>query len=278
MPKRFTETSKWSDPWFIELSPIHKIIWLYLCDSCDVAGFWPVSLKILGYFTGAEKCDWESFLDLAGERRLRIIDFEGQPKAWLVKFLQFQFPRGFANKDPNRIAVHRILCMAPIEDLVRTLQGPYKDLIRGLVAPQEKEKEKEKEKVQDQDSRGGMGGFFQKPTIEAIKLQCAKIGLPDEQGQQFFDHYESNGWKVGKVHMRSWPSALNNWKVNHTNGVYGKTTQTGRINNVENPRNAGVCRAGPSFAELAKAKQIRQQHENGVPSVESQVVKSETGS
>lgn len=54
---------------------------------------------------------------------------------------------------------------------------------------------------------------FKKPTIDEILLQCAKIGLPDAEGQKFFNHFESNGWKVGgKAAMKSWTAALQTWK------------------------------------------------------------------
>lgn len=38
--KRFTETNKWSDPWFQSLPHGSKLLFLYLCDKCDNAGFY----------------------------------------------------------------------------------------------------------------------------------------------------------------------------------------------------------------------------------------------
>lgn len=56
---------------------------------------------------------------------------------------------------------------------------------------------------------------FTRPTPEEVGLQCAKIGLPDAEGAKFLSYYESNGWRVGRNPMRSWPHALQNWKINH---------------------------------------------------------------
>jgi hypothetical protein len=32
---------------------------------------------------------------------------------------------------------------------------------------------------------------------------------------RFYDHYESNGWKVGKNSMKDWKAAVRNWEPNH---------------------------------------------------------------
>ena len=55
-------------------------------------------------------------------------------------------------------------------------------------------------------------GKFQKPNMEEIKLHFSKIGLPMFEAEKFFNYYESNGWKVGKNPMKSWPAAAANWK------------------------------------------------------------------
>ena len=55
---------------------------------------------------------------------------------------------------------------------------------------------------------------FSKPSMDEIKEQAAKIGLPQHEADKFFNYYESNGWKVGKNAMKSWPHALQNWKNN----------------------------------------------------------------
>jgi hypothetical protein len=56
---------------------------------------------------------------------------------------------------------------------------------------------------------------FKKPSVEELKLHCAKIGLPESEADKFFNFYESKGWKVGKAPMSSWPSAMANWKIRY---------------------------------------------------------------
>ena len=40
-----TDEKKWSDKWFRSLAPCHKIVWIYICDSCDIAGFYEVDIE-----------------------------------------------------------------------------------------------------------------------------------------------------------------------------------------------------------------------------------------
>lgn len=52
--------------------------------------------------------------------------------------------------------------------------------------------------------------IFRKPSIEEIRSYIAEKGL-NVDADYFYDYYESNGWTVGKSHMKSWQSTLNNW-------------------------------------------------------------------
>jgi len=52
MPKRFTDSEKWKDPWFRKLSTTGKLLFLYLCDQCDIAGFWEIDLDRAAFDIG----------------------------------------------------------------------------------------------------------------------------------------------------------------------------------------------------------------------------------
>lgn len=45
MAYRFSNTEKWQDSWFSELSQIEMLLFIYLCDNCDIAGFIEVNYK-----------------------------------------------------------------------------------------------------------------------------------------------------------------------------------------------------------------------------------------
>lgn len=65
---------------------------------------------------------------------------------------------------------------------------------------------------------------FVKPTYEQVLTEMLARNIPNPQtlARQYVDHYESNGWKVGRNPMRSWKHAVTTWQVNqHSNGGNG---------------------------------------------------------
>lgn len=57
---------------------------------------------------------------------------------------------------------------------------------------------------------------FVKPNVEEIESYC-KERNNSVDAQQFFDYYESKGWKVGKAPMKDWKSAVRTWERNDFN-------------------------------------------------------------
>ena len=67
MAYRYSNTDKWNDSWFISLEPMEKLLFNYLCDNCNIAGFieiipsrWASDIKtdvttIQGALKGLEK-------------------------------------------------------------------------------------------------------------------------------------------------------------------------------------------------------------------------------
>lgn len=51
------------------------------------------------------------------------------------------------------------------------------------------------------------------PTLAEVELAAAKIGLPEIEAHKFWNYYESNGWRVGRVKMVSFLNALAGWKL-----------------------------------------------------------------
>ena len=55
---------------------------------------------------------------------------------------------------------------------------------------------------------------FVKPAEAEAKIHGLKLGLPETECVKFWNFYESKGWMVGKNPMKSWQSAMVNWRGN----------------------------------------------------------------
>jgi hypothetical protein len=55
---------------------------------------------------------------------------------------------------------------------------------------------------------------FTKPTIEQLEAYMEERGM-NNVANRFYDHYESNGWKVGKNSMKDWKASVRTWEPNH---------------------------------------------------------------
>ena len=80
--------------------------------------------------------------------------------------------------------------------------------------------EKEKEIHSSAKSTTTKRKRFEKPSISDIKQYCIERNN-NVNAEQFFDYYESNGWKVGKNSMKDWKAAVRTWERSE----YRKPTQ-----------------------------------------------------
>lgn len=89
--------------------------------------------------------------------------------------------------------------------------------------------------------RGGAAARFLKPSIEEVQAYAkTKHVMSDMAAKQFaeefWNFYESNGWLVGKVKMKSWTSAVaGTWKktankLNESSGVANTSTANVKFN------------------------------------------------
>ena len=140
MAKRFTDTYKWDDEWFLELEPAFKLLWLYMLDNCDHAGVWKVNFKKASFCIGA-------LIDrTTATRALSLRITEISVDKWFIhKFINFQYGVPLKRKNNAHRGVLKLLhshdlptspYLAPNEELVTK---PYDSL-------GDKDKDKDKDK------------------------------------------------------------------------------------------------------------------------------------
>jgi len=81
----------------------------------------------------------------------------------------------------------------------------------------------------------GVGKRFKKPTINelATYLSNKNIPAPEQLATKFYNHYESNGWKVGKNKMQSWPHALARWTDDHSAKHQAAPAKTPKVSEMD---------------------------------------------
>lgn len=64
---------------------------------------------------------------------------------------------------------------------------------------------------------------FIPPSLEEVRKYCAERKNTVDP-EAWFDHYQSNGWLVGKAGMSDWQAAVRTWEKNQRNGTFGQQT------------------------------------------------------
>lgn len=84
---RFTAPEKWNDEWFSNLKPIEKLVFLYLVDKCDNAGFFEINKRIDAFLIGITE---EEFLTtLRSLKKTYVASIDGR-KVWIKNYLKYQ--------------------------------------------------------------------------------------------------------------------------------------------------------------------------------------------
>ena len=195
MAKRHTDTGIFDQQWFQQLAPEYKCFWFYICAKCDHAGIWEVNIPLAQFFIGSDKIgNKDEILKMFGDR---IVDL-GNDKWYLTKYVAFHHGEVL---HPNNNFHNSI-----IKSLERF--GLVKENDKDDYIVQSEPGEKKKVVKQPQARRK-----LTRPSLEQVKEYC-KERDNEVDSQQFLNHYESNGWKIGKVPMADWKAAVRTWEKN----------------------------------------------------------------
>jgi len=189
MAKRFTDTAKWNEDWFLELSNSYKLFWIYICDNCDHAGIFKPNKRIFELIVG-EKMNVTDFLESCNLDKVRIVELENG-RWYLTGFISFQY--GGKLNINNR--VHKSILSVLTKNNITWVDDvkPQLELV---------------EDTQEQKDNTSPG---QPRTItEAIDYFKEK-GSNKNEGEKFYYFYESKGWKVGKTKMKNWKMSASGW-------------------------------------------------------------------
>ncbi len=84
---RFTAPEKWSDEWFTNLKIMEKLVFLYVIDKCDNAGFFEINKRVDAFIIGISEDEFITHLKAI--RKAYIASTDGR-KIWLKNYLKYQ--------------------------------------------------------------------------------------------------------------------------------------------------------------------------------------------
>lgn len=188
--KRFTETTKWADPWFMDLAPRWKLVWLYLLDQCDNAGVWVPNIKLASVQIGERFQSQEALRVFSG--RICVLP---SGKWRIIGFIKFQFGVLSRACKPH-IPVFRLLESHGISEVhseestgIQRVSIPYP---KGINTLEEKEKEEDKDKEGDKGVQREKG--IEKTPIETL----AENGLDSSEIIESWKNWEQHRREIKK--------------------------------------------------------------------------------
>jgi hypothetical protein len=204
--KRFTETGKWDDPWFRSLPGVHKLVFLYIIDRCNNAGFWEIDMASMAFHTKLEEKHLEGALK-GLERGLQTHD----GWVWVKNFLRHQKNEVLNPSNPAHKQIISLLTVQPNrfpESAKYLPEGASKGHLspigigigQGKGEGQGSTSETAKKKRKPAEANG---------TIEDMTAFAVEIGLEPSDGENAFHKWNSTGWKG----IKDWKSKMRTWKI-----------------------------------------------------------------
>jgi hypothetical protein len=199
MPYRFTNTDKWNDAWFSNLKPNEKLLFIYLYENCDMAGFielnekrWSIDIGITqGTIKGAIK----------GLGRGLIIS-ETNDCLFIRNYLKHQKNLPLI---PEKNPAHRGILKSfenykhkfKIENINEFIEGACK----GLGSP-----------LGNGNGNGnGKKGSkkFVKPELSEVKNYFSENGYSEEAAETAYKYYDTANWIDSQGnHVRNWKQKM----------------------------------------------------------------------
>jgi hypothetical protein len=216
MSYRISNTEKWKDIWFVELSPNAKLLFFYFVENCDNAGFFEVNKRFILFHTGLTE---EQLMSAGTELKKSYIKSKDGTKLWFRNFLKYQrkLPLNAFNNS------HKPIIRNIQDNLSDETKFKGNSVISALLPVDLKQTKSTKRKKQDvsEDNtekiqeRTTSSRRFIKPSVQEVfdYMVEKEFEFAKTQSEVFINFYESKGWKVGKNPMKDWKASIRSWII-----------------------------------------------------------------
>lgn len=201
--KRFTESTKWDDPWFRQIPPASKLLFLWMVDKCDGAGIIDIDLGLAAFQIGMKIT--EETLGALGDR---VVQLENG-KFILVKFISFQ--HGELSRDCK--AHNPVFKSLEANGLLTVGEDGKERVSIPIGIPLQRVQVKNKVMVKDKSGESAERGAKAIGTLEEIVTFALEMKLPRSDGETLFHKWEGNGWTNGGEKIKDWRATIRSWKA-----------------------------------------------------------------
>jgi len=215
MPKRFSDNDIWTKQrWFKDLAPLDKLVFFYIKDACDYAGFYEVDVQTLCEHTGLDSIDLQEFIKnvnkdydpfsgkVIKKERLKIVDSK---YIWITGFVAFQYENKEGLINPNAPVVKGAISILKKRGVYEeSLQEGFLRVTKGneqLITVKDKDKDKEKDKDKDKEYKENVVGYGEKFSITSPSVIIARDYIPQIDNSFHFNdnYYEGDRLKILKI-------------------------------------------------------------------------------
>lgn len=247
MTYRSFDTETWRDPWFENLSPMAKLLFIHLWtnDAVNQAGLYQITKKRIEFESGVQvddviselkpKVTWDPNQNIVWVKNFckrqcanpkffigAIKQLKGMPNGFINDFIQYNAKlfQKYGIKPPTLnpdtvsegykygIDTHPISGTGTGTDTDKTLeQGECGQ--KPSTDPQKTKK-------------------FVPPTLDQVTAYCQKR-QNSVNPKKFISHYTSNGWRVGKTKMVNWKAAVHSWELDSKSKYSGDWRQNQNV-------------------------------------------------
>lgn len=207
---RYTQTDKWDDPWFRKLTPGQKLVFIFLIENCNNAGFYEEDQEHMAYLIGMDQERTEGALKGLERGITRASGW-----TWVHNFLRHQKNEEL---NPSNPAHKQIITLISVQrerfaasERFQSFLEKYQGLIRGFEGASNapiigKGTVLSKEEVQEKPKRS-------KATVNEVMEFCVSEKLPSSDADWFFHKCEGNGWINGGKPIKDWKATIRSWRA-----------------------------------------------------------------
>lgn len=190
MAKRFTETEKWRDDWYLSVDNDTRIVYQWLIDNCNIAGLAKKEFKMLNYCCHTNLDEKQLIEKLKGKI------FDCGDFFFIPTFLKHQYPNGLDSNHPAVRSARSILESFSMFEIVKsTLTNPSATLNQRW--PRVKEKDKEKDcPLSSSSSFGKIENLFFGDVPEDLIEMSSRLYIT-EKADEWHNYVQNEIEKIG---------------------------------------------------------------------------------